>query len=280
MSSFQSQTKSSKWAALLSVCFVLVGSSLRADQPIFNEMPRWNNGWGIQGIYEFAYNPNFMDGDSVVANDLSESIQQFHLEGVYTWKRWIRITAKIPYVIHAERELPSPTGPIKQTDEGLGDITLALPLKKYFNLDGRSGSWTFAPQLRIPTASKSGYDVYNREWGNALSVGYETETYRFVFAAGTSFWIFYGDEPSRSDTSLDFGLNFQMFGSNGSIKWKNRFRYEVNGTAIYNAGPSLYYRFTDTVHGQLEWRHEFYGYFATPDHGNGDQIRAGIAFVF
>ena len=36
---------------------------------------------------------------------------------------------------------------------GIGTPTLALPLKRYFNLDGRSGSWTLAPQwlYRSPT---------------------------------------------------------------------------------------------------------------------------------
>ena len=90
-------------------------TALRADQPIFNEMPRWNGGWGVQGIYEYRHNPDLLDGDSVVSSDLSESVHLFHLEGVYTWKRWIRLTAKVPYVIHAERELLSPSGPIKKT---------------------------------------------------------------------------------------------------------------------------------------------------------------------
>lgn len=280
MLDFHSQTKSPAWVFVLVACVGWVSSELRADQPIFNEMPRWNGGWGFQTIYEYRHNPDLLLNDTVVSDELSETIHQVHLEGVYTWKRWIRLTAKIPYVIDAERELPSPTGPITQKDEGFGDITIALPLKRYFNLDGRSGSWTLAPQLRVPTAKESDYDVYDREWGNALSLGYETETFRFVFGAGTTFWVFYGDEPSRSITTLDAGLNFRAFGSNGNVKWRTRFRYEADGTAILSAGPTVYFRFSDTVHGQLEWRHEFYGRYAVLDHGNGDMLRAGIAFVF
>ncbi len=40
-----------------------------------------------------------------------------------------------------------------------GDSTLALPLKKYSNLDGRSGSWTLAPQVRVPLSGDDEYEV-------------------------------------------------------------------------------------------------------------------------
>ena len=37
--------------------------------------------------------------------DLNESIQQVQVEGVYTWDRSIRLTAKLPMVLDAERAI-------------------------------------------------------------------------------------------------------------------------------------------------------------------------------
>ena len=46
----------------------------------------------------------------------------------------------------------------------------------------RTGSWTLAPQVRIPTSSKDNYDVWERAWGSAIFLGYETETRNYFFA--------------------------------------------------------------------------------------------------
>ena len=108
------------------------------------------------------------------------------MDWVYTWKKEIRITAKLPYVINAEREMPDGSGgKVIQKDDGFGDLTLALPLKKYFNLDGKSGSWTFKPMVRIPLTDKDEYDFYYKEFGTGLGAGYEAETANFFFGIGS-----------------------------------------------------------------------------------------------
>ena len=71
--------------------------------------------------------------------DLNESIQQVQVEGVYTWDRSIRLTAKLPIVLDAERANWINGQKETQKDKGVGDLTLALPLKKYFNLMKRTG---------------------------------------------------------------------------------------------------------------------------------------------
>ena len=48
----------------------------------------------------------------------------------------------------------------------------------------RTGSWTIAPQVRIPLGSKDEYEVADRLWGGALFLGYETETRLGFFSAG------------------------------------------------------------------------------------------------
>ena len=109
-------TKAATIALGLSV--LLCSGPALAEQPIFGEMPRWAGGWGVQTQHEAR-----RDGD--------QDSQWLHVDGVYTWARWIRVTAKVPFRL--------------DEDPGLGTPTLALPLKRYFTLDGRSGSWTIAP---------------------------------------------------------------------------------------------------------------------------------------
>ena len=115
--------------------FFFLSSSLFADQPIMNMMPRWDDGWGVQVIEEYRYENDLLLGKKKIASGFSEDVHITHLEAVYTWDRAIRVTAKLPYVIDAKRELPNGFGG-KRTEHnsGFGDMTLALILKDYFNL--------------------------------------------------------------------------------------------------------------------------------------------------
>lgn len=221
----------------------------RADQPIFNEMPRWDNGWGFQFIHEYRTEDDLLLGDTVIGPGFSEDVHILHLEGVYTWDKSIRVTFKLPYVLDATRDLLAEDGSkIEQHDEGIGDLTIALPLKRYFNLDQRSGSWTLAPQLRIPLAGDDDYEVYDGEWGGGLSLGFETETYRYIFAMGAAAWFFSGDEPFEASASIDIGLNLHGFGSSGHIKLESDIHFEDDGSLTFSSGPAFYWKFTDTVH--------------------------------
>lgn len=270
-------TSAGLFAALLGLS--ALGS--RADQPIFNEMPRWDNGWGFQLIQEYRHERDLLSGNTVVGPGFSENIHLLHLEGVYTWDRSIRLTFKLPYVIDARRELLTiGGGKFAQHDEGFGDATVALPLKRYFNLDGRSGSWTVAPQLRIPFAKDDAYAVYDHQWGNGLSLGYETATYRFGFGVGATGWVFYGDDAAELTGNMHVGCTLRAFGSNGHINWVNRFHYEDDGAFTISSGPMLYWRFTDTIHGQVDWLLDLSDRQGQLDHGNGNAVRVGIGFVF
>ena len=252
-----------------------------SDQPIFNEMPRWDNGWGVQFVEEHRRESDLMSGGEVVAADFSEDVNILHVEGVYTWDKSIRVTAKLPIVIDASRELlDGDGGKITQHDEGVGDATLALPLKKYFNLDGRSGSWTLAPQVRIPLSGDDDYEVYDGAWGAGLSAGFETETYSYILAAGISSWVFADGEPFRASGSLDLGVNFRTFGTSGHVKWETDFLYEDDGTERLYTGPHVYLKITDTVHSQLMYKREIHSRRKELDHGNGSILRLGLAFVF
>jgi len=247
-----------------------------------NKMPRWSDGYGFQFVHEYRHKSDLLLAKSSVGNGLTEDVHILNIEAVYTWERWIRLTAKLPYIVHAEREILDPNGNlIRQTDQGFGDLTLALPLKKYFNLDGRSGSWTLAPQVRIPTStSQDDYDIPDREWGAGLSIGYETETYDWFIGLSASAWVFEDDEPFELSASLDVGKNIFGFGSSGQVTWETDFKWEDDGSYLLKAGPALYWKFTDTVHFRAEWKHDFYDKRGILDHGNGNTIKLSLGLVF
>jgi len=260
---------------------LLMGSCVQAAQPVFSEMPRWDNGWGFQVVEEYRTESELLSGEDTVGSGLSEDVHIMHFEGVYTWDRSIRLTMKLPYVISARRELPGTGGgKIVQHDEGIGDMTLALPLKKYFNLDGRSGSWTLAPQLRVPLSGNDDYEIYDNVWGHGVSLGYETETHRWIFGAGSTTWVYHNDEPVETEVGLKLGMNLQAFHGSGSIQWRSSLHYEGDNSMTFSAGPVLYWRFTDTVHAQFQWKHDFYDRQGTLDHGKGETFKLGVGFVF
>ncbi len=260
--------------------WVLVPSAF-SDQPIFNEMPRWDHGWGVQFVQELRREDDLLSGGDVVASGFSEEVDILHAEGVYTWDRSIRMTVKLPIVTDASRELPDGLGgKLTQKDDGIGDATLALPLKKYFNLDGRSGSWTLAPQVRVPLSGDDEYEVYDGAWGGGLSVGCETETYDYLFAVGLSAWTFESGEPFKTSAHVDVGRNFRIFRTSGHVKWETDFIYEDDGLEKLLIGPHVYLRINDILHAQVMYKKEVHSRRNALDHGNGELVRLGVAFVY
>ena len=252
-----------------------------ADEPIMNMMPRWDHGWGLQFIEEYRHEGDLLLGSKKANSGFTEDVHLLHLQGVYTWDRSIRLTAKLPYVVDARREMPNGLGgKLVERDNGIGDATLALPLKKYFNLDGRSGSWTFKPMLRVPLAGDDDYEIYDNEWGGGLGLGYEFEMSDFAFSSSAVAWSFGGDDPSEVHISVDLGYNFLASATNGSLFWESDFHYEDDGSKTLLAGPAFYWNFNDTSHTRLEWKHDFYDRQGVLDHGNGDVFMFSIGFVY
>ena len=104
-------------------------SLVNADQPIMNMMPRWDGGYGFQVRAEHVHRSDLKQGKDAVGRGFTEDLTQLHLESVYTWDRSIRFTAKLPYVAEARREVLGAVGQkVVQRDDGIGDLTLALPL--------------------------------------------------------------------------------------------------------------------------------------------------------
>ena len=264
-----------RWICLAS----WVVASVCADQPIMNMMPRWDGGYGWQVLYDTVHRDDLLRGDAVVGSGWSETIHQAHLQGVYTWDRSIRITAKLPIVLDAERVNLVNGERVVQHDEGIGDLTLALPLKRYFNLMKRTGNWTLAPQVRVPMGSKDEYDLWDRVWGGGLFAGYETEMRYAFFAAGLAYWVFEPEEPELWHSSVDIGWNFR---DNAQVLWETDWHYETDGKRFVSAGPALYWRHNDNTHLRVEYKREFNEKAPTHavDHVGGDRVVAGIGFVY
>ena len=269
-------------AILQGLCVLQLSAlQLAADEPIMNMMPRWAGGWGYQFVEEYRHESDLLLGDRKAYPGFTEDVHLLHLQGVYTWDRSIRLTAKLPYVLDARREMPDGLGGKKaQYDNGIGDLTLALPLKKYFNLDGRSGSWTFKPLLRVPLSGDDEYEIYDNEWGNGIGLGYERESSKWYFGVSTSGWVYHGAEPFESHSSLDIGYNFEAFESNGAIFWETDFHYEDNGSETLSAGPAFYWNINDRTHLRIEWKHDFHDRQGVLNHGNGGTFKIGIGFAF
>ena len=117
-------------ASLLSILLVTLASLVcieaQAEQPIFDEMPRWNDGYGLQILQEFVQKPVFLDGSDAIPGDFDESRQILHQQGVYTWEKAIRLTAKVPFLLKGRRS--SPDGD-EQERASIGDVKLTLPSK-------------------------------------------------------------------------------------------------------------------------------------------------------
>ena len=263
------------------LCLLIVFAwlpALYSDQPILNKMPRWDGGYGFQVLYDSIHRGKLFKEDQVIDSNRWEDIRLLHLQGVYTWDRSIRMTLKIPYALEAERL--NLDGSV-DTYKGLGDITLALPLKQYFNLDGRSGSWTLTPQVVIPTASYRAniYDVFSRSWGGGLFAGYETETYRWFFAIGAAYWVYEKDKPEAFKANLDFGINPT---NRTQVLVEIDYLSENNDAGYIKIGPSFYFRQNMHTHWRIEFKknyRESVGRNRT-DYANESMMSVGLGFVF
>ena len=232
-------------AIVLGFGVTLCSGVAMAEQPIFGEMPRWAGGWGVQTQHEAR-----RDGD--------QDSQWLHVDGVYTWERWIRVTAKVPFRLEGA--------------PGLGTPTLALPLKRYFNLDGRSGSWTITPHWFVPIATPA---VIARKEQAKLSLGYETEAYRTHVAAAADI-LRRTDGMFEARAHIGTGLNVHSTSSSGHIKLKAHVRLRSDGAYGVRIGPTIYWRFSDRWHGQLVYKHTVLAEGYAPRYS----LRTGVAVVY
>ncbi len=159
--------------------FVLLASSanIYAHQPVMDMAPRWAEGYGFQFRTEHYGSNDLIKGSSDVSNPegLKRYVTTVWLESVYTFNRNIRATLKIPYIDQRRTTSLNGVG-VRQKNTGIGDVVLALPLKRYKNRGSVTQNWGFTPSLRMPTGESSGsFPLSDGSWDAGLSLSYAWE---------------------------------------------------------------------------------------------------------
>jgi hypothetical protein len=204
---------------LLTIFCFGIAVSAYAHQPVMDMAPRWDGGYGIQMRHETYGSSELLDGDSEIANPsgLKRHVRKTWIEGVYTFDRSIRITAKLPYIDQSRTKNISGLG-VKQTNSGLGDLIIGMPLKKYTNLDDSTGNVSFTPSLRIPTASSSGnFPISDGSWDVGISLSYSKSTPKFYQLYDVFYWV--NTEGKRNmregnELGLDINLGYHPYHDN------------------------------------------------------------------
>ncbi|MCS5638114.1 MAG: transporter [Myxococcota bacterium] len=217
---------------------VLLPLSAFAHQPVQDMAPRWSDGWGLQVRQEYRASDKLLSGSSEVANprDRMDRVSETWLEGVYTFRREVRVTAKLPWI---QQTRVASTG-TRQKGEGFGDLVLAVPLKRYWNEKGETGSFGFTPHLRLPTGSTSdAYPVGDGSYDVGASFSYVYET-PLLYVYGDLFsWLNgsgrRGMNPGNV-VGLDLNLGLHPYHDNATesgvfLMWDVSARYEGRGTS-------------------------------------------------
>jgi hypothetical protein len=163
--------------ALGSLWLVAITSVL-GHQPVMDMAPRWSGGYGVQLFQVHSIADDLRHGESMLPNPqgLESRVDTTWLEGVYTFRREFRITAKVPYVDKSRQWLRDGEI-IRQTGHGLGDIIIGAPIKKYVNKKGYTYNLSLTPNLRLPTGSTDDdWAVGDGSWDAGLSLSYSFET--------------------------------------------------------------------------------------------------------
>ena len=226
-------------------------------------MPRWRNGYGIQLIQQHQ--------ERIFSNDEKVSFDITRLEGVYTWVRSVRATAKLQLTTGASNRAFA--------NLGAGDLRLAIPLKKYFNLEGQSGSYTFAPQVEIPLGTAAMNGPFRRTASLITSLGYETETYWLHLGASVQ-WA-YQPEVRRHwwSSQLFSGINGFGFGWNGHVKAVAVLESPNPEDLRARLQSVIYGLLTDTWHWQATFSELVWQNRRIQGVANDRFVTVGVAFV-
>lgn len=250
--------------------FYLFPCILFAHQPVMDMAPRWSGGYGFQIRYE-----SFGSDKTILDKDLSSTYYQetYWLEGVYTWHRSRRITFKIPY-----NSVENSTDDIVSSHHSVGDLILALPLKKYSNFKRSTQNFGFTPQIRIPFGEQKTH--LDGLYGAGVSLSYSAESFRYYQMYDLYAWTYNDRDPMMG---LDVNLGIHPIHNNATntglfIMWDLTSKWDEASTVI-QTGPVL-----------VPYKHKIMARFEVKfpivENGNDTQlskgifINTGIGFIF
>lgn len=261
---------------------LLLTPSAFADQPIMNEVPRWDGGYGVQVFQEYRWSDDLMRGDRDLPNpdDLKSEKRITHIEGVYTWRKWIRVTAKLPWV-DQKRDVLDDNGTVRrQHSAGWDDIKLALPLRKYFNHPRASGNRGIVPQVRFGGDDEDGYRISDGSTDPGLSANFEYETAGLKFGGDVTYWWEQDEGDGAGDEwSIDVGLGWNFL-DRGAISWETEYIEEHRAYSWLGGGPTQFWNFNDVVLGRVEYKMALDEEVDGEGMARGDSLRVGLGVVF
>ncbi len=256
--------------------------TLFAHQPVMDMAPRWAGGWGFQFRYER------LGSDKEIGREfgsLSKSYYQHTtwIEGVYTWKRSIRATFKMPYhQISNERQLVDWGNPTLSYS-GIGDPIIAVSLKKYFNMERSTANFGFTPQIRLKTGDNS--DLLTSKRGYGLSLSYNTESFKYYQLYDVFGWIL--DDESKM-IGLDVNLGWHPIHNNETnsgvfVMWDGTYRlnWDKDGNSdsrLYTGPVAMFYKAGIMV--RVDIKVPIIEKVEKASLSKGTIIQTGIGFVF
>ncbi len=259
--------------------------------------PRWAHGYGFQIRHESYGSDTLLSGASKVNNlfDRENDIRITWLEGIYTFRREVRVSVKIPYVDH-RRTVIRNGAPVKQSGSGLGDVIIGAPLKRYTNHATGTRNIAFTPSIRLPTGSTSGaYPVGDgsTDLGVSFSASFEkADLYQYY---DLFFWKNgNGDRGINEGDELGIDVNIGWHPYHDNVKNEGVFlmldaslRYQARGRNLegttggkrVSMGPVfVYYR--DGIMFRAEYKFPVYEDVFDTQVSRGPELNIGIGFVF
>jgi len=270
-----------------------------AHQPVMDMAPRWDDGYGFQTRYEHYGSDDLMDGDSEISNPLGlkRFVDTIWFEGVYTFNRGIRTTFKLPHVDQRRTKKIGDVG-VRQSNSGLGDLILGLPLKKYRNKKAFTDNFSITPSIRIPTGSSSGdFPISDGsvDWG--LSISYSSETPEYYTLIDLYYWLNTKGKNGMHEgdvLALDINLGYHPYHSNETnsgvfVMWDMTARYNddqdrntlttASGGQRLHMGPVLVL-YKENIMFRAEYKHPTYEKTSDISNSRGSEFIISLGITF
>lgn len=286
-----------KRARLSGLLLALTCLPVLAHQPVMDMAPRWQGGWGFQVRAEHVASDELLAGQQEVANPFGreKTIDRLWLEGIYTFRRELRLTLKLPWV-DQERTVVRNGVAVRESGAGVGDLIIGVPMKRYDNQVDASRNIAFTPSIRLPTGSTA--DAFpvgdgSTDLGVSVSASFErADIYQYY---DLFYWanragergIHQGDELGLDinigvhpwhDNLSNTGV-FMMLDVAARDEQPGRDMAGVTGGRRLSAGPVLvWYRGGIMV--RTEVSRPLYERVEGVQLSRGDEFKLGIGFVF
>jgi len=285
--------------AFLSVVFMALSHipPSWSHQPVMDMAPRWEKGWGVQARHETRFSDKTMQGDSTADNPFGRkrSVKKTWFEGVYTFRREVRVTAKLPYVDQSRTSLVNGV-PTKQTGEGFGDLIIGIPLKIYRNEDQATWNMGFTPNLRLPTGSTHGdFPAGDGSTDIGFSLSYSLEKVNLYQFYDVFYWLNNSGTKGideGNELGFDSNIGIHPYHDNATnsgvflmgdlqVRYKERGRDpggDTGGTRI-SVGPVFVY-YKDNMMFRTEYSFPVYENVSGSQVSYGQELKVGIGFTF